>query len=208
MAVNGFTHEARVVILSAGLGTRMRGTEKGQLMWPPGGTLLERQERMCRRAGFVSLAVCRGPGPNRVMNPFPERGLSESIKRGVQAVRRRWGPVDVGILLVDQPFVMEEDLRGVYQAFRSRPPHIHAMRPLYGGVAGHPVFFDRTWDEVVERLQGDRGLGGLWHGRRDVQSIEMEVRGRPAPDFDIDTQDAYAKALLFTQGGDNDDGEL
>lgn len=192
------TAEAVVVILAAGLGSRMGGGDKPNLPWANGRTLLEHQVDTVRTLGFDCVAVTRSQRDDffSVVNPFPERGLAESLKIGLDAVRRWWGSrASVGVLLADQPFVLGKDIEAVYQGFLGRPSEVHAIRARYGGVPGHPVFFDSAWDAVVIQLQGDTGLGRLWRSRADVQWVDVAVSGRPAPSFDIDTEAAYRQAL-------------
>ena len=191
---------AVMLILAAGLATRMGGRVKPDLPWIEGRTLLEHQEFMAQAMGFPTLAVTRideGGLNGRIINPHPERGLAESLKCGVDAVRQQWGMVAVGVLLADQPFVAKEDIARVYEAFCQRPSLLHAVRPRYDGVPGHPVFFDATWDEALQALTGDVGLGKLWNIRDDAGWVDVGVGERPDPSFDIDTDTAYRQALRW-----------
>ncbi len=185
-----------MLILAAGLATRMGGRVKPDLPWVEGRTLLQHQQLTAQAAGFSPLAVTRrDPGYGSfIVNPHPERGLAESLRRGIEEVRRRWGPVIAGIMLADQPFVTKEDIIAVYGAFRRRSASIHAVRARYHGVPGHPVFFDHDWDAVVGTLTGDFGLGKLWSSRTDAAWVDVEVGNRPDPSFDIDTDTAYRQA--------------
>ncbi|PSR22267.1 MAG: nucleotidyltransferase family protein [Sulfobacillus acidophilus] len=186
-------------MLAAGLATRMAGRNKPDLPWPIGGSLIKHQEAMAFEAGFETLTVARsGPeSASRVVNVHPQEGLASSLQCGLDAVRTRFGPVAVGVLLADQPFVTVSDVKRVFAAFTGRMPEIHAIRARYQGVAGHPVFFDETWDDVVHALRGDVGLGAVWDRRGDVGWVDVEVVGRPSPSFDIDTDEAYQQALQW-----------
>ncbi len=202
MARTGSTADAVVIILAAGLGRRMGGVSKKDLAWEDGSTLLDYAVRLINEAGMASLAVIHDPQPGTgmVFNPHPEHGLSSSLQVGLDAVRERFGPVPVGVLLVDQPFVTVSDLRKVYDHFQDRSDVIHAIRPRYDGIPGHPVFFDAGWDDVVWKLDGDQGLGGALLSRPDVAWIDLAVSFRPNPSFDVDTLNRYEEALVLLKG--------
>lgn len=201
MAKSESTAKAVMMVLAAGLATRMAGRVKPDLPWVDGRTLLEHQQAIAQQAGFETLLVTRvgSPSPGQVINDNPQRGLASSLRCGLAAVRARWGAIDIGVLLADQPFIAVADINVVYQAFYMRGPGIHAARARYGGIPGHPVFFDRTWDRVVNALQGDVGLGHVWGQRRDGQWVDVEVIDRPSPSFDIDTDEAYQQALKWAR---------
>ncbi|MCY0877482.1 MAG: nucleotidyltransferase family protein [Firmicutes bacterium] len=202
MGANASTPKGVLIILAAGLGTRLGGRDKGALPWPQGATLLGHQLVVAEAAGFESLAVVRGGDvalPQRVVNRSPQDGLASSLKIGLKAARDRFGEVTLGILLVDQPFVTPEDILTVYEAFQRRPSDVHAVRARYDGTPGHPVFFDSHWDGRVSQLHGDRGLGPLWTTSEDARWVDIAVGGRPHPAFDIDTDEAYLKALTWVK---------
>lgn len=202
MAKTGSTADAVVIILAAGLGRRMGGVSKKDLAWEDGSTLLDYHQGLVKEAGMISLAVSQGsnPGAGMVLNPHPEQGLSSSLKMGLGTVRERFGPVPVGVLLVDQPFVTVSDLLRVYDHFQERSQGIHAVRPRYDGIPGHPVFFDVDWDDVVWNLDGDQGLGEVFLSRPDVAWIDLVVSFRPNPSFDVDTPNRYEEALALLKG--------
>jgi molybdenum cofactor cytidylyltransferase len=201
MAKSESTANGVMIILAAGLATRMGGRRKPDLAWPTGGSLLNHQEDIARCAGFQTMTVTRtGPeSASQVVNLKPQEGLAHSLQCGLDAVRARYGSVTIGVLLADQPFVTVSDVTSVFAAFLRRLPGIHAVRPRYQGTPGHPVFFDETWDGVIHALRGDVGLGAVWGQRSDVQWVDVEVLDRPSPSFDIDTDEAYQKALQWTR---------
>lgn len=203
MARTESTAEAVVLILAAGLATRMGGRSKPDLPWMAGRTLLEQAEEMVRAVGLTSVAVTQRSRDQAVVNTHPERGLAESLQVGLRAVRESWGSCPIGILLADQPFVTPTDIAWVYHQFCERPAFVHAVRARYGAVPGHPLFFDRHWDDLVQNLRGDRGLGMLWNTREDVASVDIEVVDRPDPSFDVDTEAAYHQARIWI-GEDQD----
>lgn len=199
MAKTGSIPNPVVLILAAGLARRMEGRDKPGLRWVDGRTLLEHQEQVVRQAGLESLAVTRQERTIQpsVANPHPERGMGESLRCGLRAARKQFGPVPLGVLLADQPFVTASDISAVLAAFQQRRQTVHAMRARYNGIPGHPVFFDPAWDVLVDRLSGDVGLGSMWRSRGDAGWVDIDVGDRPDPSFDIDTEDAYQKALAW-----------
>ncbi len=190
-----------LIILAAGLATRMRGVDKPTLLWTDGRTLLEHQTKTVESLGLLTVAVTRHDTDLgfKVVNPHPELGVAESLKCGLREVRGRYGPCLTGVLLADQPFVTANDIETVLRRFLQRPPGVHALRARYNGVPGHPVFFDAEWDPVVWGLSGDAGLGSAWRMRADTAWVDIAVQGRPDPSFDIDTDEEYHKALSWAR---------
>lgn len=203
MEESEFIADPVMVILAAGLGTRMKGRSKPDLPWDEDGTLVDHQRATVHRMGLVSVVVAR-QGQERdqvVMNPHPERGIAESLKLGVHAVRMRYGPVAIGMLLADQPFITSEDITVVWRAFTNRAVHVHGVRARYDGTPGHPVFFDSALDGAIDQLSMDRGLGSIWNRREDTIDVDVPFGGRPNPAFDIDTAEDYALAQLWVAEG-------
>lgn len=199
MDANASIANGVVMILAAGLSSRLGGRSKPDLIWQDSETLLQHQVKLSIQAGFQPLVVSRVPRPElwSVVNASPEKGIAGSLKGGLTVIREKRGDVPVGVLLADQPFVTVEDIEAVWRAFIERPTGIHAVRPRYGSVPGHPVLFDATWDPVIAGLMGDRGLGAAWQHRDDVRLVLRDVVGRPSPAFDIDTVSAYHQALKW-----------
>ena len=195
------TADAVVVILAAGLSTRM-GRRKPDLPWLDGHTLLSHVRRTVDEAGLPSIVVAGAPArAGDLINPQPEHGISSSLKLGFEYVRRVVPDAAVGVMLADQPFVSSDDIRAVYRRFRERAAGVHAVRPRYRGVPGHPVFFDQSWDALIASLAGDEGLGRLFKSRTDALWLDREALGRPDPAFDVDTPDAYERAVQWAKGG-------
>lgn len=201
MDVIASTADPVVIILAAGLSSRMNGRLKPHLPWIDGKTLLEHQLHTVRASGLDAVLVAQAPHPGiwTVVNPLPERGLAESLQRGLSAIRRERGPAPVGVMLVDQPFISADDVAQVVDAFRRRPGGIHAIRPRYDGQPGHPLVFDATWDDLVKNLHGDAGLGQIWRGRTDAAWLDRTVGERPSPAFDVDTEESYRQALEWAR---------
>jgi len=201
MGINGSIVDTVMVILAAGLASRMQGRSKPDLPWIDGFTLLEHQVHIAELAGFSVMVVSRIARPiqRTAINAAPETGISGSLQVGLRAIREGFGPINVGVMLADQPFVRVSDVIYVYEQFCRRSLAVHAVRPVYDDVPGHPVFFDASWDPVVMSMSQDRGLGGLWRERSDAASIDVFYHGDRNPTFDIDTDEAYRQALKWAR---------
>ncbi|MEX2547733.1 MAG: nucleotidyltransferase family protein [Chloroflexota bacterium] len=92
----------------------------------------------------------------RVRNDDPGRGISSSLKLGLEAL----GDSDrVLILLGDQPNLTVGQLRQIVDAGRaSRPITV----PRYRGRPGNPVLLERSVWSMAGALDGDRGMSQLF----------------------------------------------
>ncbi|MCY0864019.1 MAG: nucleotidyltransferase family protein [Sulfobacillus sp.] len=200
MGANASMPSAVTVVLAAGLARRM-GQAKPSLPWN-GITLLDYvvQTASCVETPVVTVVDHRVRPTTAfwVENPDPSQGVASSIQTGVRWVRDHWGAVPVQVLLADQPFVTADDIRRVWDAFEARPDSVHAVRPFYDGIPGHPVAFDARFDAVIFSLAGDRGLGAVWASRPEVMGVPVAVgKSRPHPATDIDTPADYQQALAW-----------
>lgn len=193
------TNNPVALVLAAGLSRRM-GTPKPELSWGKT-TLLGHMLKMVRSELKWPTVVVQGPhgseipGAITVRNPYPERGLSESLKLGIaRAMDMAAGNGAIGVFLADQPFVTAADATMVWEALKTHEDSI-AARPRYDGKWGHPVLLrvNRIGTGLVD-LQGDQGLGAWLRDQREVFEIEIRVTDRPSPAWDLDTPDDYAEA--------------
>jgi len=105
-------------------------------------------------------ALARSAGLPWVVNPDTDQGLSTSLRCGLAAL-----PADTGaslVLLADQPMIRLDVIARLAAAWRSGAGPI--LRPRYAGspdTPGHPVLLERTVWPLVDRLEGDAGLGAL-----------------------------------------------
>jgi len=184
MAVSG-------VVLAAGTSRRF-GSPK-QLAQLDGRSLLEHVLAAADAAGLrpvvavVPVWLTRPAGLDAdwlrwIRNPYPERGMSHSLRLGFAAL-----PDDVEaavILLGDQPTVTAEDIASLLAA-RGRAPVIASR------VAGHlapPVLLERDRFALVERAQGDAGLRAVLDAdRTGVHLVEMPERADVDTPGDLDT---------------------
>jgi molybdenum cofactor cytidylyltransferase len=105
-------------------------------------------------------ALARSSGVDCVINPDPDLGLSTSLRYGLGSL-----PADAGaalVLLGDQPMIRLDVIARLAEAWRARAGRI--LRPRYADAPetpGHPVLLDRAVWSLVDRLEGDAGLGPL-----------------------------------------------
>lgn len=116
-------------------------------------------------------------------NPFPERGMSHSLRLGLAALPAE---VDAAVILLgDQPTVTSESVRALLEARGGRP----IIASEADGLLAPPVLIERSHFGVVEELGGDIGL-------RDVLNSHPEwVEAVPVPAHapDVDTPDDLAR---------------
>lgn len=95
-------------------------------------------------------------GFETVMNPFPERGISFSIKLGMEKVLGQFKDLD-GIMfcVCDQPYLSEDTLTALIEDF------VHSQKGMafasYGETIGNPSIFSRKYFNELASLKGDRG---------------------------------------------------
>lgn len=137
-----------------------------------------------------------GLGVSLVVNPDPERGIGASIAAGVSALEDDAGAVLVA--LADEPALDPAVVAAVietYRGSRSRAPHA-IVAPIYRGVPGHPVLFDRSVFPELRALTGDRGARSVVE--RDASRVAVvEIDAPPAGD--VDTPEDLARMRLAPQ---------
>jgi molybdenum cofactor cytidylyltransferase len=107
-------------------------------------------------------------------------GMAASLRCGVEAV----GDADwVIVTLGDQPRVSAEVIAAVADEAAAAPEGVDAVRPTYGGVAGHPVALSRAMLRSVAELRGDVGARDLL-GSASVRTFEAGGLSDPV---DVDT---------------------
>lgn len=137
-----------------------------------------------------AVVVALGDAPVRtVINPEYEDGLGTSVAAGVSSLRAD----DDGVMIAlgDQPIPVEvlARLLAVY-----REGNASIVAPVYDGVLGNPVVFDRQFFGELKQLQGDRGARALVEANRD-QLVTIDFAF--APPIDVDTAEDYG--LLMRQ---------
>jgi molybdenum cofactor cytidylyltransferase len=121
-----------------------------------------------------------------------DRGMSESIKCGWAALQAG-EPDAVLIVLADQPFVTVEWLQKLVRQYVETPGHDYVASGNGDRIMPPVILSQRMGKDAMERLQGDRGAGGL------IASGEYGgmVLTTANPDrllFDVDTEADLAEA--------------
>ena len=167
------------VILAAGE-SRRYGSPK-QLAVVDGATLLEHAIAMARASGLTPVvavvpvwlsrpARLDGDWLRWIRNPYPERGMSLSLRLGLEAL-----PEDAEaavILLGDQPRVPAETIAALIVARGQRP----IVAAEAGGLLAPPILIERSHFSLAGEVTGDRGLRDLLRTDPDlVQAVSVEA---------------------------------
>jgi molybdenum cofactor cytidylyltransferase len=189
------------VILAAGQSSRM-GRPKALLPLGPSETFLSRSARVLRAAGADEVLVVVGyhAAPIRaavererldvrlVENPDHATGQLSSLIAALEAVDRPGVP-GVLVTLVDVPFVAEETVRAVVDAYRRTGAPI--VRPSRDGRHGHPVLFDRAVFGDLRRADPALGAKAVLRARQgDIMDVPVTDEGAF---LDIDTPEVYER---------------
>jgi CTP:molybdopterin cytidylyltransferase MocA len=127
----------------------------------------------------------------RVRNPDPSRGLSSSVRVGLEAVRDDAG--SALIVLGDQPLVPLAAIRALIDG--EVDPARPIVVPTYGADGGrNPVLLGRAAFPLAGQASGDRGLGPLIAAHPEL-AREVPVEG---DNPDVDTRDDLADLLERT----------
>jgi molybdenum cofactor cytidylyltransferase len=187
------------ILLGAGESRRM-GRDKLILPWGKK-TLFERCLQVLLRSKIQEVIVVlnhrRGEMAHRLsgkkvkvlFNDHPEKGMSSSIRKGLQAL----DPKSTGILIAlgDMPFIKIRTINALIKAFNRENGRI--VVPSFRGRRGHPVIFHRKYEEELLRLRGDEGGKTiLLKHPEDVRVIPVRSEGVIR---DIDTWEEYRKEL-------------
>ncbi len=196
----GETHAGAVagLVLAAGRSGRM-GRPKAELELE-GRTFLERCIDALLGGGCRSVVVVLGgatpPGETGpagaregvvyTHNPDPASQQIDSIRIGLAAL-----PADsagAAVLPVDAPAVRADTVRRLIDAFRAaRGTSGLVVRPVHGGLAGHPTIFARALFPELSRA-------GLPHGAESV------VEAHAAARLDVEVADAGIAGNVNTPG--------
>ncbi|BAN90862.1 PucB-like protein [Aeropyrum camini SY1 = JCM 12091] len=135
------------------------------------------RERPPGRPGFFRVVV----------NREPWKGLSSSVKLGVEAAPRARAYL---FFNGDRPFVSRLTVARVLALYMARRPLIAA--PMAGGAIAPPVVVDSRLRGELLRLSGDTGvrsLFGKYRGRMEVVEVDD-----PGLHLDIDTPEDLDRA--------------
>lgn len=125
--------------------------------------------------------TARGHGFTAVINSFPERGISYSVRLGTEHFKNK----DALIFAVcDQPYLKYETILRLLDEFERSPLTI--ARLTDGTRPGNPVIFDKRYIGELLSLEGDSG------GKTVIKAYPGEVIhvfADTAELMDIDTKD-------------------
>jgi CTP:molybdopterin cytidylyltransferase MocA/SAM-dependent methyltransferase len=190
------------VVLAAGAGSRFGG---GKLLATlEGRPVLQHVLDRLAEAGVTDAVVVLGDDAEaiegaidwrrerRVRNDDPGRGLSSSLRIGIEALDA--AADGALIVLGDQPLVSAAAIRAVLDA--PPDPSRPIVVPVYRDDSGrNPVLVERAAFPLIAETSGDRGLGPLIEEHPElVHEVPVEIEGGNP---DIDTR-ADLVALLET----------
>ncbi|MBK1618280.1 molybdopterin-guanine dinucleotide biosynthesis protein MobA [Lamprobacter modestohalophilus] len=152
------------LLLAAGESRRFGADKRLQLL-ADGTPMVLAAARALRSVLSGVLVVVREPGVvadrlaaeglELVICPAASAGMGHSIACGVAASRDADGWL---IALGDMPWVSARSIGAVADALAEGAS---VARPVYAGVAGHPVGFSAAFRAALLGLQGDQGARGL-----------------------------------------------
>lgn len=156
------------IILAAGKGARLGGRAKASLQIG-GRSLLERLSTALRDAGVADVSVVIGPyreqllplaqgcGIRVVAHALADSSLVESQRLAIDSHLHHCAGADLLLTVADLPLLGAAHVRPLLEAWRQRPPAIHARMPVVDGVRGHPVVL--SWHSVQQMAGMARHLG-------------------------------------------------
>jgi len=176
------------VILAAGASRRF-GSPK-QLVVVDGRTLLEHAIDAAMAGGLATVvavvpvwlappAALDDARLTWIRNPFPERGMSLSLRLGLDALDDE---VEAAmILLGDQPGLPRESIRALLAGRGERP----VVASVADGILAPPILVERSHFGLADRLSGDTGLREILLTDPDLV-FAVPLGTRPP---DVDTPD-------------------
>lgn len=170
------------IVLAAGA-SRRYGSPK-QLVVVDGRTLLEHALATALAADLAPIvavvpvwlsrpAALDDPRVHWIRNPFPERGMSTSLRLGIEAIAEDISAIV--ILLGDQPQLPQTTITAVLGARGERP----VVAAEAGGVLAPPVLVEATHFHLFEGLSGDIGLRQLLRDNPELVT-SVPVGAHPA----------------------------
>jgi len=185
-----------VVVLAAGASRRLPGPK--QLLRYRGVTLVRRaaQTAVAAACGPVVVVLSESTAPLRfeladigvriVENRQAARGLSTSVRAGLDALCEAGEPDAALFVACDQPLLTAEVLQEVVAAYVKTGRQ--AVACAYAGTFGVPALFARTLFGELRSLEGDQGAKSVLQGHAgEVLRVAFEPGA-----LDIDTPEDAA----------------
>ena len=187
------------IVLAAGASTRM-GTPKALLTTGSAAeTFLERIVRTLTACDIAPIVIvvrkplqaaiaALVPEAIVVVNPDPDRGQLSSLQCALSSIDN---PAAVLMTLVDLPFVRDDTVRTVLDAWRATGAPV--VRPRHGNRHGHPAIFGAP---VIRELAVADVTGSAKPvlARFAAEAVSVPVTD-PGALEDIDTPEAYRRAM-------------
>ncbi len=156
----------------------------------------EETKKNVRKEGFSEAGKFTFPvlSPERIRviwNPHPERGISESLRLGLEAQRDADGCC---FMVCDQPLLTAATLQRMFEAFCKSPNQIFVC--TNGSRRGNPVLFPKSLFGELLELTGDSG--GKQIMRRYPQRVREIMTENAKELFDVDF--AQDLSVLFCKG--------
>ncbi|WP_370319335.1 NTP transferase domain-containing protein [Oricola sp.] len=196
--------KAAAVVLAAGRSTRMGADNKLLLQLEPGVPVVCRAVEVGLSAGLAPVYVVTGHQAGEVRtalngldcrfvhNPDYAGGLSGSIRAGFREAIGK-GASGVLVLLGDMPFLPVGAITAVLSTAVDMPDRI--VQGVHDGKPAHPVWLPAGVAELVEKLDGDRGVRSLVaETGKGMVSVEVGIDAA----FDLDTPADFAAAQART----------
>ena len=196
------------LVLAAGRSTRFGSPKALALL--DGRPLLEHVLAAARSAGLEPIVVVLGDDADaiepaiswqterRVRNPDPGRGLSSSLRLGLDTFVAMAGkpPVEAAVILLgDQPRSDPAVIVALVERLASTDRPI--IVPRYSGGGGaNPVVVARAAFALTSEAHGDRGLGPVIDAHPDLVEVVDVAGSNP----DVDTREAL-RALVRDPAG-------
>jgi molybdenum cofactor cytidylyltransferase len=185
------------IVLAAGSGSRMPGSEK-LLLQVDGKPMVRLAMESASEGGCHQVVVVYSSddvrdaidgGAELIHNAKARTGMASSLQAGLRAMRDE---IEAAVILLgDQPLVGSRTIAALMRAWRregSRPAV--AVAQSHGEWAPPVVLARELWDELMA-LKGDAGARQILQGHPELLDM-VPAPGRPD---DIDTPEDYAKIV-------------
>jgi CTP:molybdopterin cytidylyltransferase MocA len=185
------------IILAAGSGTRMAGTQK-LLLDLDGTPMIKHVIQAASEGGCHQTVVVYSAEDVKekidgdaelVYNPEARTGMASSLQAGLRALRPE---IEAAVVMLgDQPLVGSRTVAALLRAWRRE-----GSRPAVAVSQGHkewapPVVLSRELWEELFALKGDAGARQVLQGHPEL----VDVVPAPGRGDDVDTPDDYAKIV-------------
>ncbi|OGP63859.1 MAG: molybdenum cofactor cytidylyltransferase, partial [Deltaproteobacteria bacterium RBG_13_53_10] len=181
---NGKMVRVSAILLGAGQSKRM-GTDKLSLPWSKKTVFVHCLETLLRSKVKEVIVVLNArtrrivdsiekENLKVVINPYYKRGMSTSIRKGLQAL----DPGSEGILIAlgDQPSLKTRTIDALISAFGRKRNGI--IVPVCEGKRGNPILFHRRHESALLRLRGDVGGRSILERHPgEIRAVNVKSRG-------------------------------